>query len=96
MSVTPTKCQCNGPGYCSLMGRKMSKVRHDECQNKPHYFEMFLKESWRVPEESNGLGDRLAALLSRLGIRKRQGCGCEARQAWLNRLGERIARLFRT
>lgn len=30
------------------------------------------------------LGDTLAALLRRCGFRKRSGCGCSARQAWLN------------
>ena len=30
------------------------------------------------------LGDALAALLRRCGLRKRPGCGCGARQSWLN------------
>ena len=37
-----------------------------------------------------GLGDRLASLLSRLGIRPWPGCACAARQSWLNRLGRRL------
>lgn len=47
------QCQCSAPGHCPLLrrecdppaGRKMSATRHDECQNKPHYFEMFLSET---------------------------------------------------
>lgn len=31
------------------------------------------------------LGDRLAAILASLGIRKRRGCGCQKRQSALNR-----------
>jgi hypothetical protein len=33
-----------------------------------------------------GLGDTVARVLERLGIRKRRGCGCGKRRAWLNRL----------
>lgn len=42
---TPTECQCDEPGYCGLMRRSMSEVRHSECKNKPGYFQVFLKES---------------------------------------------------
>lgn len=42
-----------------------------------------------------GLGDRMCKFLLRLGIRKRPGCGCGRRQAWLNRFGERVARAWR-
>jgi len=75
---TPTKCQCDKPGFCPLMNREMSKVRHAECKSKPHYFEMFLKEA-----KSVGLGDTVAKVAGKLGIRK---CGgCAKRQTALNR-----------
>lgn len=35
--------------------------------------------------QTHRLGDTLAALFSFCGIRKRPGCGCAARQSWLNR-----------
>lgn len=91
--MEPTKCICDSPGYCQLMRRRMSEVRHNECQNVPGYFEVFLEGRDRKPKR-RGLGDVVAAFLERLGIRKRPGCGCEGRQAWLNRLGERIRESF--
>jgi hypothetical protein len=42
-----------------------------------------------------GLGDFVATILARLGIRKRAGCGCQARREWLNRVGDWIVRLGR-
>ncbi len=36
------------------------------------------------------LGDALAALFSFCGVRKRPGCGCAARQSWLNRNAKTI------
>lgn len=49
----PLKCECENAGFCRLLrrecdpsaGRLMSKVRHEECRTKPHYFEMFLGET---------------------------------------------------
>ncbi len=32
------------------MKRQMSEARHDECKNKPHYFEMFLSEADKTKE----------------------------------------------
>lgn len=51
--MTPEKCQCESAGACPILrrecdpltGRMMSEVRHSECKNKPHYFEMFLGET---------------------------------------------------
>lgn len=78
----------------------MSEVRWQECHDRPGWFEMFLGESGQPCDGQAprrlGLGDWLASLLYRLGFRKRPGCGCERRQAALNRFGERIARLFRS
>ena len=42
------------------------------------------------PSISIGLGDRLAAFFQLIGIRKRKGCGCDRRQAWLNAFGFRL------
>src|SRR5947207_134916 len=36
------------------------------------------------------LGDVLASWLTRLGFRKKPGCGCDARQAWMNTHGRQI------
>lgn len=33
-----------------------------------------------------GLGDVIAKMISGLGIRKKPGCRCNQRQAWLNRV----------
>ena len=41
----PKACIRDGPGWCVLMNRRMSEVRWNECKNKPHYFDMFLKEA---------------------------------------------------
>ncbi len=43
----------------------------------------------------HGLGDFVAALLARLGIRKHPGCRCDKRREWLNRVGDWIVRLWR-
>ena len=34
-----------------------------------------------------GLGDKVASVLSAVGIKKKEGCGCEKRQRWLNEFG---------
>lgn len=39
--TTPTECQCESPGYCQLMKRQMSAIRHNECKNKPGFFPVF-------------------------------------------------------
>lgn len=94
MNEKPTECQCDGHGYCKLLkrpfdppeGRKMSEVRWEECKNKPHYFEMFYNESenGNNPVKSRGFGDTVAKVLEKVGIKKKEGCGCEKRQEKLN------------
>lgn len=39
-----------------------------------------------VVQPARGLGDTIASILHAVGIRKRRGCGCGRRQAWLNRI----------
>lgn len=71
----------------------MSKVRHEECKHKEHYFEMFLGESIaggnteprKHVKRKRGLGDTVAAVLAVFGIRKRN-CKCDKRQSFLNRI----------
>lgn len=101
----PTQCQCEKAGNCQLLrriddpweGRPMSNIRHEECQSKPHYFELFLSESVaggntkprtivKVFGPSKGLGDTISKMLSRLGIEKKEGCKCSQRQDTLNYL----------
>lgn len=95
--MTPERCQCDSPGFCQLLrrecdpleGRKMSAVRHEECRDKPAYFEMFLAETSKpcAPVgKPRGLGDTVAQGLAWLGVKPKGGCGCSKRQAWLNRL----------
>jgi hypothetical protein len=73
----------------------MSKIRHEECQSKPHYFEMFLGESiaggrTELPPKPSfihrhrGLGDTVAAIIAWFGWKPRKNCGCKKRQSWLN------------
>lgn len=38
-----------------------------------------------------GWGQRLATLFAWLGIRKRKGCGCAKRAAWIDRHGQTAA-----
>ena len=45
-----------------------------------------LSNAEQLPAKPRGLGDTIALGLQALGIRKRKGCGCGKRQAWLNRL----------
>ena len=40
----------------------------------------------KPPTRSRGLGDTIAKLTKRLGIKRKPGCGCGKRQAALNRL----------
>lgn len=52
-----------------------------------------------IPELSlkeRGLGDWLARMLHRLGFRQRPGCGCAARQAWLNRFGFAVSAFLKS
>lgn len=46
---------------------------------------LFILMQLRKPGEK-GLGDTLARIFSGMGIKKSEGCGCEARQSALNRL----------
>ena len=39
---------------------------------------------------AQGIGDHVADLLARLGVRKGAACGCGARQRALNRLGWKL------
>jgi hypothetical protein len=78
----------------------MSETRHHECRTQPAYFAMFLGETQKPcrgtsPPKPPGMGDWLARFFAWLGIKKHPGCNCEKRQAWFNRLGERIARILR-
>lgn len=43
------------------------------------------RQTIRAISRPRGLGDILAAIFARIGIRKRPGCGCARRQATLNR-----------
>lgn len=45
-----------------------------------------MEPSWDPSMPSRGLGDTLASILSAVGIRKRHGCGCGRKIAWLNRM----------
>lgn len=90
--MSPSKCQCNGPGNCPLMKRPMSQTRFTECSTKPEFFAMFLQEAtsgkerpWDVSQRSRGFGDTLAKLFNTAGIKATESCGCDRRQAWLNR-----------
>jgi hypothetical protein len=52
----------------------------------------------RVAKETSserGLGDYIAALFVRIGIRKHPGCRCAARRQWLNRAGRWLWRRWR-
>lgn len=89
MHVEPTECQCDGPGYCPLMQRQMSAVRHDECKHKPHYFAMFLREAGKTRKKPSdsvkaaGLGDTVAKVLGWFGVKP---CPpCQRRKRKLNR-----------
>ena len=46
---------------------------------------------WVIGRPSKGLGDWLAELLTRVGIRGWKGCGCQARRRRLNEIGARVA-----
>lgn len=43
-----------------------------------------------VSLRSRGLGDEVANVLSRMGFKKKQGCGCQERQERLNGLSKAI------
>jgi hypothetical protein len=56
------------------------------CHRALPFVDFDLKANCPVP----GLGDRLASALDSLGFDKTQGCGCESRQAALNRFEARL------
>lgn len=47
---------------------------------------MSLKPFNPIQQSSRGLGDTVAKITSKLGIKKTEDCGCDKRQAVLNRL----------
>jgi len=47
---------------------------------------MTLKPFNPVSQSSRGLGDTLAKVAKAVGIKQTPGCGCEKRQAMLNKL----------
>ena len=52
-----------------------------ECKLAPPY---------NPPPPTIGLGDKVGWLLSKLGIKKKSGCGCYKRQIALNRWGDSV------
>jgi hypothetical protein len=72
----------------------MSEIRHDECKNKPYYFEMFLKEAGKAtrtpatPKQPEvGPGTELKSLLSLVGITALENCKCNKYAAEMNNRG---------
>ena len=86
----------------------MSKVRYDECKNKPHYFEMFLGEVGKkntpvipVKPKKQELGDKVESALAKIGVTEERvskligmPCGCKVRKAKLNKLHRWAARVL--
>lgn len=93
-----TKCECPVAGYCQRHQVRKNQHWHYLCQTRSDYFDAY--EAGRGPGQKQatemnvkakptgmrGLGDLVAAGLSAVGIKKRSGCGCGKRQAWLNRM----------
>lgn len=91
MSKAKTPCQCPLAGWCPAHRRKMSAVRHQQCQQEPGYFEAFQRG--KEQRKQRGLGDSIAEITHKTGIAKAlhalaektgKDCGCPERQGWLN------------
>lgn len=65
------------------------EVRGDEVCIEVEKLER-IRRSYGVNAPKPGLGDRLAALLARIGIKPWPGCGCAGRKKWLNDFGRRL------
>ncbi len=88
------QCQCNSSGWCKILNRDMHHDRWDECHNKPHYFEMFLRESeagWEPDNEKtlfSGPGSELLRLLTFFKwMCNLKDCDCNQRAAEMNKNG---------
>jgi len=65
------------------------EVRGDEVCIDAEKLER-IRRSYGVNAPKRGLGDRLAALLERIGITGWSGCNCAGRKKWLNEFGRRF------
>ena len=88
-----TSCECEAAGFCQRHGCNKTDHFHKLCRTRPDYFALY--EEGRGPgcgkreahkPKAIGLGDVVAWILSRVGIKPWPGCGCNARKVWLNRL----------
>lgn len=82
-------CVFDSTGACTLPGcNRKAPLGVDLAQHKQQC------HSAPVPKllpKRKGLGTFVASLLSKLGIKKKKGCGCHKREAALNRFGWRIS-----
>lgn len=89
--VHMTKCQCPTHGWCPTHKREMHAVQHNECRNRPGYFDAYNKGARQ--RGTRGLGDVVAAVTQLTGVEQiakaitrwtSRDCGCKQRQEWLN------------
>lgn len=89
----PTECQCNSSGYCFLLkrngdppnGRLMTEEEWCQCKSGG-FVELFSESEKGQIQPSVGLGDTVAKVLNKVGVKKKSGCRCAERQEKLNEI----------
>ncbi len=84
-----TPCECDEPGFCNRHQCIKHPAWHLLCRRRIEYYQLW--EKGRGPGQGKpaftlGLGDVVAWILSRIGVKPWEGCACDSRKAWLNRI----------
>ena len=79
-----TRVHCKACRSDSGFRSRVTGVSDFECPYRVYW------DGRRVRRRSPGLGDMLASLLKKAGVKQKPGCGCSKRQEKVNRWWERI------
>jgi hypothetical protein len=94
-SETLTNCECRPEAFpfaCKRHGG-CQKTEHfyGLCRNRLDYFNHWEEVGKDGPCLNReplmiGLGDALAWIFGKIGLKPWEGCGCDRRRAWLNKI----------
>jgi hypothetical protein len=85
-----TDCECPVAGWCNRHNMTKTEHLHRLCRTDGGYFGLWEKgvgpaQIHPVGPRRVGLGDVIAWIADKVGIKPWKDCGCEDRRKWLNR-----------